>query len=109
VPVSFFQQIYRCVLAGHLVAVDGLPGLPASFGVEPPQTDARFAFFAGQDNHCFLPESQRETFAYFNRHRPGRHALHVVAGYGHLDMFIGKEAARDVFPLMIEELDKESV
>ncbi len=107
VPVSFFQQIYRCVLAGHLVSVDGLPGLPASFGVDPPRTDARFAFFAGQNNRCFLPASQQETFAWFDRQRPGRHALHVLPNYGHLDVFIGQNAARDTFPLIIEELDKE--
>ena len=107
VPVSFFQQIYRCVLAGHLVTVDGLPGLPAAFGVAPPQTDARFAFFAGLNNHCFLPESQRETFNYFDRYHPRFHTLRMLPGYGHLDVFIGKDAARDVFPLMIEELDKE--
>ncbi len=107
VPVSFFQQIYRCVLAGHLVAVDGLRGLPTNFGVDPPQTDARFVFFAGQNNRCFLPESQQDTFAWFDRQRPGYHALHVLPDYGHLDVFIGKDAARDTFPLMIEELDKE--
>ncbi len=107
VPVSFFRQIYRCVLAGHLVAVDGLPGLPARFGVDPPRTDARFAFFAGQNNRCFLPESQQVTFAWFNRHRPGFHTMHMLPDYGHLDVFIGRNAARNVFPLMIEELDKE--
>jgi pimeloyl-ACP methyl ester carboxylesterase len=107
VPVSFFQQMYRCVLAGHLVSVDGLPGLPASFGVDPPQTDARFVFFAGQHNHCFLPESQQDTFDWFNRQRPGFHGFHVFPNYGHLDVFIGKDAARDTFPLMIAELDKD--
>jgi hypothetical protein len=107
VPVSFFRQIYRCVLAGHLVAVDGLAGLPATFGVDPPRTDARFVFIAGQDNRCFLPESQQETFAWFDRQRRGYHALHVLAQYGHLDVFIGQAAGRDTFPLIIEELDKE--
>jgi hypothetical protein len=108
VPVSFFQQIYRCVLAGHLVAVDGLPGLPASFGVDPPQTDARFVFLAGDNNRCFLPASQRDTYDWFDRQRPGYHALHVIPNYGHLDVFIGRTAATDTFPLIIEELDKEA-
>ena len=108
VPVSFFQQIYRCVLAGHLVAVDNLPALPSSFGVDPPRTDARFVFFAGQNNRCFLPESQQQTFAWFDRQQPGRHALHLLPGYGHLDVFIGEHAARDEFPMMIAELDKEA-
>jgi pimeloyl-ACP methyl ester carboxylesterase len=109
VPVSFFQQIYRCVQAGHLVAVDGLAGLPSEFGTRPPETDARFVFFAGEQNHCFLPESQAETFAYFDRHRPGYHALHRLPKYGHLDVFIGKEAAQDVFPQMLAELDKPRI
>jgi pimeloyl-ACP methyl ester carboxylesterase len=108
VPVSFFRQIYRCVLAGHLVGVENLPGLPGEYGTAPPATDARFAFFAGSNNRCFLPESQAETFAYFDRQSPGRHALHVVPGYGHLDMFLGRNAAKDVFPAMIAELDKDA-
>jgi hypothetical protein len=105
VPVSFFEQIFACVNAGHLISVDGLPGLPASFGnATPPQTDARFAFFAGADNHCFLPESQAKTFDYFDRIRPGYHALHVMKGYGHLDPFIGARAGEETIPLMLAEL-----
>ena len=61
-------------------------------------------FFAGELNACFLPESQRRTHAWFERQAPGRHGLHVVDRYGHLDVFMGKDAARDVFPVMLEEL-----
>jgi len=106
VPVRFFEQIYRCVKAGHLVAIDNLPGLPAEFGVRPPETDARFVFLAGELNRCFLFASQVETFDYFDRHRRNYHALHVLPGYGHLDVFIGKDSAREIFPLLISELDK---
>jgi len=108
VPVSFFEQIFACVNAGHLVAVDGLPGLPSSFGnSSPPQTDARFAFFAGANNHCFLPDSQAKTFDYFDKLRPGYHALHVLPGYGHLDPFIGARAGAETIPLMLAELGAE--
>jgi hypothetical protein len=107
VPVSFFEQIYKCVNAGHLTAVDGLPGLPQNFGsTAPPKTDARFVFFAGTQNRCFLPESQFKTFEYFNRIRPDYHGLHFLPGYGHLDPFIGEYASRDVFPVMLAELEK---
>ena len=59
------------------------------------------------DNQCFLPESQRRTYrAASTAHRPGYHALHVIPGYGHLDIFMGKDAARDVFPLILAELDQ---
>ena len=106
VPVSFFQQMYRCVRAGHLITVDGLPGLPYEFGIRAPETDARFVFFAGEQNRCFLAVSQTETFDYFERHRPGFHGLYLLPNYGHLDVFIGQQAASDVFPLMLAELDK---
>ena len=29
-------------------------------------------------------------------------------GYGHLDMFMGKNAYRDVYPKMVEELDQDN-
>jgi alpha/beta hydrolase fold len=107
VPMTFFEQMLRCVEEGHLVSVDGLAGLPRDYLAQKPQTDARIAFFAGEQNHCFLPQGQQETFDYFNRLQPGRHALHILPGYGHLDIFIGKDASAQVFPLLIEELDKE--
>ena len=38
---------------------------------------------------------------------PARHhSLHVLPTYSHLDMFMGKSAARDVFPIIIDELDR---
>ena len=66
-----------------------------------------FVFIAGAQNRCFLAQGQQETFDYFNRLQPGRHALHILPGYGHLDVFIGKDASTQVFPLILEELDKE--
>jgi hypothetical protein len=105
VPITFFAQMVKCVQHGHLVSVDGLSQLPSDFVQRPPHTDARFAFFAGVHNHCFLPESQQKTFEYFDKHASNRHSLHLLQNYGHLDPFIGKDASRDVFPLMYKELE----
>jgi hypothetical protein len=107
VPITFFEQMFECVEAGHLVSVDHLPGLPDDYLAQRPQTDARMVFIAGEQNHCFLAEGQRDTFEYFDRIQPKRHALHIIPGYGHLDIFIGKDASNKIFPLLIEELDKE--
>jgi hypothetical protein len=104
VPFTFFSQMARCVERGHLVSVDGLPGLPDSFVAQAPKTDARFVFLAGTDNRCFLAESQQRTFRFFDGLQPNRHALHLFPGYGHLDVFLGRRAARDVFPTIMEEL-----
>ena len=102
--IAFFRQMGRCVRRGHLVAFERLEGLPLDYVADPPKTTARIAFIAGRDNLCFFPESQAQSFAYFDRLRPGVHSLHVLPGYGHLDVFLGRRAAVDVFPLILSEL-----
>jgi len=106
VPMSFFSQMARCVSRGHLLAVEGRPELPGDFAAGPPRTSARFALFAGADNLCFLPESQQLTHAWLESWRREYHTLHVIPRYGHLDIFMGQDAARDVFPLMLAELER---
>jgi hypothetical protein len=106
VPLTFFDQILRSVEAGHLVAADRHPALPASLVDGPPKTSARFALFAGALNACFEPESQLRTAAWLESHDPGRHTVQVIPNYGHLDMFMGARAAHDVFPAMIAELER---
>jgi len=108
VPISFYDQMKDCVEAGHLVGTGEIKDLPADVTAQPPETDARFALFAGKNNQCFLPESQVHTYEFLDRHRPGRDSLHLVPDYGHLDMFMGKHAYRDVYPKMIEELDRDN-
>jgi hypothetical protein len=104
VPLTFFEQMGRCIKAGSLVSVEGRPELPENLTAQPPQTDARFVFLAGELNACFLPESQRRTHEWFERQAPGRHGLHVFERYSHLDVFMGKDAARDTFPVILDEL-----
>jgi hypothetical protein len=96
----------RSIRAGHLVPVSDLAGLPPSYVAAPPQTDARFVFLAGEDNKCFLPDSQQRSYDFFAAHRPGRDALHRFRGYGHLDVFLGRNAATDTYPVILEELAK---
>ena len=106
VPITFFRQMARCVEEGHLVSVEGISELPESFVAEPPQTDARFAFLAGEKNHCFLPESQKRTFEFLDSLHNKYHSFHLLRNYSHLDVFMGKNAHRDVFPLILNELER---
>ncbi len=108
VPMSFFAQMDRCIEAGHLVSVDGRPELPESFVAGPPQTDARFVFLTGEQNQCFLPASQQQTYEWFEGHQPGRHRLVRFPDYGHLDVFMGQEAAQDTTPVIVEALGQRS-
>src|SRR3712207_8879771 len=49
----------------------------SDFVAEPPRTDARFAFLAGEKNQCFLPESQRRTFDFLDAIDRNHHSLHL--------------------------------
>lgn len=106
VPLSFFRQMNRCVRRGHLVGVDDLAGLPPDFAARPESPPrARFAFFAGSESGCFLPDSQVRSHRHFCSLGRSDHTLRVIPGYSHLDVFIGRNAARDVYPLILRELE----
>lgn len=106
VPMSFFRQMSQSIKAGHLVMTGEFDELPDNIVAEGPRTDARVVLLAGADNACFLPESQARSFDYLEGHAPGRHSYYELPGYGHLDVFIGRNAPRDNFPLIVDELNK---
>lgn len=106
VPLTFFRQMRRCIVNGHLVSTGKYDQLPVSFVEDKPRTEARFLFLGGQNNHCFVPECMERTYDFFDRYFPGKHMFQELAGYGHLDVFIGNQAATDVFPLIIDELGR---
>lgn len=103
VPISFFRHIRNCVKNGILVPI---ANSETHYEVTPLQTDARIVLFGGVKNKCFLAESQVRTFNYLEKEKPGFHKLYLMDKYSHLDIFFGKNAHVDVFPLMINELDQ---
>ncbi|WP_243074814.1 alpha/beta hydrolase [Microbacterium sp. SS28] len=106
IPLSLYTQVARSERAGHIVSIRRLPGLPVHYSASAPQSQARFALYTGADNRAFLPASQKATYAYLQRHQPGRHSLQVIPGYGHADVFVGHRAHIDVFPSMLERLNE---
>lgn len=106
VPMSYYTQLKASAKAGQFVALAPSSRLPSRFASGSPRGDARFALFTGAHNRSFLPDSQRTTHAYLERHQPGRHSLHVLPRYSHSDMFIGTRAHAEVFPLMLAELNR---
>jgi pimeloyl-ACP methyl ester carboxylesterase len=105
VPSTFFEQMDKSVDAGKMVSTGETGKLPKVFGEGPPQMRARVALIAGENNNVFLPESQRNSYAYLKKYKPDT-TLHVLKDYGHLDVFMGKDAARDVFPMIAAELER---
>lgn len=108
-PIKLFKQIRRCIGKGRLVAMGGYPRdvLPREFALEdhPPETTATFHFVTGAENRCFRPAAMKATAEYFNRFsRTKQHSFYEFPGYGHMDVFIGRNASEDVFPYLIDKL-----
>jgi hypothetical protein len=107
-PLTVMRQVARSVRAGHLVAMNGLPGLPDDLeAVRAPQ-GARLTFVVGAANRLYRPEGQRRSFEHFDAQRAGVHALHEFPGYAHLDVFFGREAQHDTYPALIAGLASSS-
>lgn len=106
VPLSFFDHIKKCVKQKALVPNKHRSGLPFSYVEVPPKTQARIVLFGGEKNLCFKPQSQQNTYQYLNTLHPDYHKLYILKDYSHLDVFLGKNAHNDVFPLMIHELNQ---
>ena len=98
-----FKQISLAIRKGHVVSADGDDVyLPAAEALKLP-----IAFLHGEHNRLFLPEGSAVTYGYL-RHKNGseHYTRHVFKDYAHMDCFIGKNAARDVYPVVRAELDR---
>ncbi len=103
--ITTFQQISLALREGHIVSADG-------DDVYLPATD-RFrlpiAFLHGANNRLFTPEGSQLTFDYLREANGSEYyTRHVIKDYAHMDCFIGKNAARDVYPVVTAELDRHN-
>jgi cholesterol oxidase len=63
-------------------------------------------FLAGEHNRIFLPETSARTLRWLSAaNGPQWYRRCVLRDYAHLDGFIGRDAARDVYPLMRRYLE----
>lgn len=60
----------------------------------------------GAENDCFLPSSTERTVEWMAAANGSSfYDRRVIPGYGHIDCIFGRDAARDVFPYVVERLD----
>ncbi len=66
----------------------------------------RSDFIHAEPNECFLPESTAVTYSLLGQQNgKGRYTRHVVPDYGHIDCISGPNAAKDVYPRILEHLE----
>jgi cholesterol oxidase len=98
-----FRHITRILRAGHVVTADGDEVyLGATDNLRLP-----ISFLHGENNRLFKPEGSLLTYDYLREaNGPELYTRTVIPGYSHMDLFIGKDAARDVYPVVTAELDR---
>lgn len=105
VDVHYYRHVHRMVSSNH-TAVKYDPGnpryaaLPDNYMDHAADIRTPILFLQGQDNRVFA-DSNIRCHERLEKIVPGRHRLHVVPGYGHQDIFMGKNVATDVFPHLI--------
>ncbi|HZS55910.1 MAG TPA: alpha/beta fold hydrolase [Bryobacteraceae bacterium] len=101
--IKSFEQISLMTRKGHIVAADGSEAyLPHLDRLKVPIT-----FIHGGNNACFLPESTQITYdTLCKANGSSLYSRHVVPNYGHIDCIYGKNAATDIYPLMLDHLEK---
>jgi cholesterol oxidase len=64
-------------------------------------------FLAGKENQMAFPESSELLYEELRQlHGPGNYSRSVFDGYAHLDCFIGKNSAIDIFPDVLKQLER---
>jgi hypothetical protein len=116
----FFGGVNMTLL--HLLMKQGFQGHVMSNGPLYERLDTRenvrklrnipFLLFVGGDNAVLSPESTERTYeiltdAFNTRKDDGiQYRRRVVPDYGHLDCWMGRNAWKDVYPFVLEEMDR---
>jgi cholesterol oxidase len=66
-------------------------------------------FITGEHNKMFVPKGLQRTYDTLRRaHGPQDYTHHVIKDYAHLDLWLGTNAERDVWPTALAELEKHN-
>lgn len=101
--VPAMAHLAMMLRAGHVVDRDGVDVyMPRLERLALP-----ISFIHGTKNREFLPKATQKTFKLLCRKNGSRYYVwRPIEDYGHMDCFIGKTAADDVFPIILEELER---
>ncbi|WPB74418.1 alpha/beta fold hydrolase [Archangium violaceum] len=106
--VHYYRHVRKMVSAGGAVKYDPsdprLDHLPDDYFDFAEEIDTPVLFVTGESNHVFT-DSNIVCYQRLESLAPGRHSLEIIPGYGHQDVFMGKDCARDVFPRFVRYMN----
>ncbi len=112
VDVHYYRHVHKMVDSGNsAVKFDtGNPryaALPDNYLRDAADIRTPMFLIQGQDNRVFV-DSNIRCHQRLEKLAPGRHRLQVFPGYGHQDIFMGKDAADEIFPHLVSFLREHS-
>jgi pimeloyl-ACP methyl ester carboxylesterase len=105
VSLSPFKQLQEIMRKGLAVDADGKPAYTDDDAAR--RLALPISFLSGATNQIFYPESGQRTRAWLSEHNgKSLYRQRIIPDYGHMDLFIGRHAHRDVTPWILEELER---
>ncbi len=101
--MKIFDHLGRLTRTGYMVNDEGRDVyLGHAERLKIPMT-----IIHGEENETFLPESTAKTYT-FLREQNGKewYRRHVIPDYGHIDCIFGKNAVQDVYPVILNHLER---
>jgi lysosomal acid lipase/cholesteryl ester hydrolase len=109
--LHYHRHVNRMVKAGRAVKYDprdsALAALPSDYFERAAAVKTPVLCTTGIDNKVFT-DSNVHCHERLEKITPGLHELAVFDGYGHQDVFMGKDVATDIFPRMLSFLEKHA-
>lgn len=108
---NYFRHVLKMIRAGNRAVKyeahnPKYDRLPDDYLANAKDITTPILFVTGSDNHVFA-DSNILCYRTLEEIVPRRHSLHVFRGYGHQDVFMGKNCDRDVFPVFVEYLKRQ--
>lgn len=110
--LNYYRHVNRMVRAGSRPLKYDFDeprhaSLPDDYFTYAREIETPVLLTTGENNKVFS-DSNQVCYQRLQALGCTRHELHVFPNYGHQDPFMGKDVARDIFPTMLEWIDRHS-
>ena len=101
--LTTFNHISLMVRKGQIVDHDG----EDTYLTHLDRLAIPVTLVTGAENNLFLPEGTAQTLQTLSKANDATLYQRVVfPNYAHMDLYIGRDSARDVYPTIVSELDR---
>jgi cholesterol oxidase len=112
VGIHYYRHVNKMVNANNTAVKYNVDSstydrLPDNYFEHASEIETPVLFITGENNRVFT-DSNIVCHQRLEKIVPGRHELHVFPGYGHQDVFMGKNCHEDIFPRLLAFLQKHS-